>query len=1021
MQQQLERALSLLQDRGDQDATWRDGLYSALDEVAAEARSVVPRDVRVKPSIGIGNVAAVPWICVFLGENTTRSGYYLVYLFAADGSAVYLSWNQGVTETPAAVVDARREELRAVANELIDTTDLLGDIDLRSKGNLPRQYERGNAFAIRYEASAVPEDERLHADLVRLSEMYGQVHDDGLISWSDTPTLPAGIPHDFRRDLFERAVAELKADREKYGDLHQLACRQLAAWFERRAEYSDEELWAGLRRRFLPFGYVEIDGQRFSQRSQLGLDEDGLRLAEDEGRASAHGNLHWTGLARPVGSERDDLPDVRAGIELLLDDEVLYGERIATLVNGPRHVRGFGIAVWTGLYAMVRGWSEPAVNETVIGAFRRLGWPLNASSPSGLVAEVHERGLALLEYSGLESLADIDWVYWRVLEMKSGSAEEAPWWLFQANPNRHDVDRALSELDELTWTTNQHAAEIQTGHRVFVYRTGSAAGVIAVATVQSDPTEMAEPEHEHGYWRDPRDLAIDTGPRVSIAIDRLVDPPVTRQELLDDPVLRDLPNLKFANATNYPVPPEMARRLLSRITTGAASSPDSGEVSLPDVLRRTAGGAGLWFEPWVLEDLYIALRTKPFLILTGLSGTGKTKVALALQDLLCDAETRAFISVRPDWVDGKSLLGYHNLLTDTFITTPMTEMLLDAEAEYESSRTAARPYIVLLDEMNLARVEHYFSDLLSVLESRRMRADGRPTSDPIILHGNKEGLPTTDGSRVVPSSLRVTPNVYVIGTVNIDETTHPFSRKVLDRANTIELFDVDLAQTGVTTTSPVTATDRQFTRSHFTRGGEFIDLAEPSLDTPTLSELVRLNGVLARDRLHFGYRVRNEVLAFVEQAGAEGLLGQGMEAKRAALDLQVLQKVLPKLAGSRERLERPLQGLLAWCLSQGAHAQDRARGLADDPERLFDSMERITAGAPPPVEVDAPTADPDATSDADAAEPSVGEEVTPISGSAETASVWPLLAEDVRYPRSARKIARMLLQLRDEGYTSFFE
>lgn len=845
------------------------------------------------------------------------------------------------------------------------------------------------------------------------------------------------IPSGFRRDLFDAAVAELKRERLEHGDLHQLACRQLAAWIEQRDNLTDDALWAGLRDRFLPFGHVEIDGKRYDAKSPTLLNDAELRAAEREGRVTAHGNLHWTGLARAVGSQRNDVPAIRAAIDWILDETIPFDVRIAALVGGDRHVRGFGIAVWTGFYAMARDWEQPAVNETVTGAYEKLSWPLVQDGPAARVAEARERGELLLAESGLRSLSDIDWVYWRVLDMESTDTprtwvDTGPWWLFQGNPARYDIDRAVSELERQTWTTSQHASKIKAGHRVFLYRTGKEAAVIALATVESNPAEIPEPDSELAYFRDASHYNAGPGTRVWLRIDRIVEPPVTRDTLLADRDLRDLANLKFANATNYPVPPELASRLLSLITGELPESVNWRDASaVPGVLRSVVAGAGLWFESWVLEDLYLALRTKPFLILTGLSGTGKTKVALALQDLLTDEDTRAFVSVRPDWVDGKSLLGYHNLLTDTFVTTRTTRLLLDAETEFKARGRDARPYILLLDEMNLARVEHYLADYLSVLESRRLTPDGELTSHPIVLHTMGSSLPTSGDGRDVPPTVSLSPNVYLIGTVNIDETTHPFSRKVLDRANVVELFDVDLTKSGVSGSTAVTVTERRQVRDHFARGGRFVDLAEPSLSTPWLTELVEVNAVLARDRLHFGYRVRNEVLAFVEQAGDGGILGEGEDARRVALDVQLLQKVLPKLAGSRERLERPLRGLLKVCLAPGARHDDRARRLADDPERLFTTMEVIAGGDGWSAVEQIEAATGDVPESLDGEDEEVADETESIAQAdpsgipAASAMVqsgpWPLRTDELRYPRTARKIARMLLQLRDEGYASFFE
>jgi ElaB/YqjD/DUF883 family membrane-anchored ribosome-binding protein/energy-coupling factor transporter ATP-binding protein EcfA2 len=844
------------------------------------------------------------------------------------------------------------------------------------------------------------------------------------------------IPSGFRRDLFDTAVAELKRERLEHGDLHQVACRQLAAWIEQRDTLTDDALWAGLRDRFLRFGFVEIDGKRYGKSPTL-LNDAELRAADREGRVIAHGNLHWTNLARSVGSDRDDVPAIKAAIDWILDETIPFDARIAALVGGDRRVSGFGIAIWTGFYAMARDWEQPAVNETVNEAYQKLGWPLVQDGPAARVAEVRARGKLLLAESGLRSLSDIDWVYWRVTDMESTDTpatrvDTESWWLFQGNPAFFDIDRAVRELERLTWTTSRYASRIKAGHRVFLYRTGGReAAVIALATVESDPAEIPEPESELAYFRDPSDYNA-SATRVWLRIDRIVEPPVMRDTLLADRDLRDLANLKFASATNYEVPAELASRLLSFITAEPPESADWADASaVPAVLRSIAAGAGLWFESWVLEDLYLALRTKPFLILTGLSGTGKTKVALALQDLLTDADTRAFVSVRPDWVDGKSLLGYHNLLTDTFVMTDTTRLLLDAETEFKAKGRNARPYILLLDEMNLARVEHYLSDYLSVLESRRLTPDGELTSNPIELHTMGRSLPSSGDGRAIPPTVSLAPNVYVIGTVNIDETTHPFSRKVLDRANVVELFDVDLTKSGVTGPTDVNVDKRRRVRAHFARGGRFVDLAEPSLKTPWLTELVEVNAVLARDRLHFGYRVRNEVLAFVEQAGDGGLLGEGDDARRTALDVQLLQKVLPKLAGPRERLERPLRGLLAVCLAPGARHDDRARQLADDPEQLFTTMEAIvggdgwsaveqikaaTGGAP-----ESPDGDDEEVADDTESVAQADRSGIPATDAMVQSGPWPLRPDELRYPRTARKIARMLLQLRDEGYASFFE
>ncbi len=132
----------------------------------------------------------------------------------------------------------------------------------------------------------------------------------------------------------------------------------------------------------------------------------------------------------------------------------------------------------------------------------------------------------------------------------------------------------------------------------------------------------------------------------------------------------------------------------------------------------------------------------------------------------------AFLSVRPDWTDNRGLLGYYNPLMGEYVATPLLRLLLRAHAHPDET------HFVILDEMNLAKVEYYFSDFLSAMVS----------GTPMELHGVAEGvyIESDDGTVLVPPSLKVPDNVFFTGTVNVDETTYMFSPKVLDRANTIE-------------------------------------------------------------------------------------------------------------------------------------------------------------------------------------------------------------------------------------------
>ena len=138
---------------------------------------------------------------------------------------------------------------------------------------------------------------------------------------------------------------------------------------------------------------------------------------------------------------------------------------------------------------------------------------------------------------------------------------------------------------------------------------------------------------------------------------------------------------------------------------------------------------GFFFSHEVLTRYFLSLKTKPFVILTGISGTGKTKIAQIFADYICqDAEKSekekriTFISVRPDWFDNKGLLGFYNILDETYHETPLLNLLIEAGNNPDIA------YFVILDEMNLAKVEQYFSDFLSIMESRTSdNQNGRAT------------------------------------------------------------------------------------------------------------------------------------------------------------------------------------------------------------------------------------------------------------------------------------------------------
>ena len=148
-----------------------------------------------------------------------------------------------------------------------------------------------------------------------------------------------------------------------------------------------------------------------------------------------------------------------------------------------------------------------------------------------------------------------------------------------------------------------------------------------------------------------------------------------------------------------------------------------------------------------------------------------------------------YLPVRPDWRDSKALLGYYNPITIEYERTPLLNFILAAIKNYNTKKDNPDPFFIILDEMNLSHVEYYFADFISVLESGR--DENYWTKETIKLHNSEEVLLDNNGEEI-PKEIKLPPNLYIIGSVNIDETTYMFSPKVLDRAFTIEFREVNL-------------------------------------------------------------------------------------------------------------------------------------------------------------------------------------------------------------------------------------
>jgi 5-methylcytosine-specific restriction protein B len=320
-----------------------------------------------------------------------------------------------------------------------------------------------------------------------------------------------------------------------------------------------------------------------------------------------------------------------------------------------------------------------------------------------------------------------------------------------------------------------------------------------------------------------------------------------------------------------------------------------------------------------------SLATKPLVILTGLSGSGKTQLAIRFGEWLGGSRLHV-AAVRPDWTGAEALFGYEDALKLVAEGKPAWNVPATLVFLLRAAADPRYPYVIILDEMNLAHVERYFADVLSGMESEK------PVLPNLIKGEDGYWRQREDADE----KIRFPQNVFVIGTVNIDETTYMFSPKVLDRANTFE-FRVKTSDLAFTHRKPLACSEGQ---TGLIRG--FLEIAtnrdwhmeaDHSKATELGDRLRALHTVMSAYGFEFGHRVFYEAMRFaaLNEAAGESSLD-------SVLDRIVMQKLLPRTHGSRRRIEGLLLALSQYCFDGSTSG---ITGQAFEPESVDASAAKL--------------------------------------------------------------------------------
>ncbi|WP_279170661.1 McrB family protein [Prevotella denticola] len=331
-----------------------------------------------------------------------------------------------------------------------------------------------------------------------------------------------------------------------------------------------------------------------------------------------------------------------------------------------------------------------------------------------------------------------------------------------------------------------------------------------------------------------------------------------------------------------------------------------------------------------------AIKSKPFLLLAGISGTGKSRIVRELARACWDEGTDEYkaqkpknfqmVQVKPNWHDSSDLIGYVSRVSGKaeFVAGEFLKFIAKA---WENTET---PYFLCLDEMNLAPVEQYFAEYLSVIESRKSHEDGTVTTDPIVEKADEEWYFNLTASLTSDEDIRkqfneqgicIPQNLIVVGTVNMDETTFSFSRKVLDRAMTIEMNEVDLHGGLTERNEPIGKLDKAELIGYAVDGVD-VYAANKEVCETVLTYLDAVNSVLEGTPFKIAYRTRNEFLLYVvnnlpyKKGENDEELPQGNVVARA-LDEITSMKVLSRIEGDDTKVSDKLLDSLTETIEEG--------------------------------------------------------------------------------------------------------
>lgn len=890
----------------------------------------------VKGSVGVGRATKTPWIAILNKSitKTTREGVYVVYLFSSDYKRVYLTLNQGTTVPGQFGPRLKKKDIIINSNEIRKELNISNEL-LRTDGKADIADERYLAGAIFYTLWNVNDNSSCERVLKLYLDIYDRYYaiktakDNATAKIQDNNFTKNHNSYNSYLSLYRSELPSFWQD-EKYKweavkqfqEKWDIEAEDFGAMFT-EATSKQENLLAS--NRYYPIGmilgFASFDKERTREM---------FRVLFDESRGLAERIKFFSDEAEDIrkrGDERwiNHYQDLRA-ISVYLT--LMYPEKyfIYKYRELKKCVETFGDDF------KFNSKSNPEFYSKVVNYCERLRQQIADDRAlcdvfDGLIS--NDDGCYLDKH---RNIATVDFIYYVGKRMKDDiedkPSNEGDGTIIEPNVSSRYWIYAPGEGASM-WDLCQDKDVMVLGwgemgdYRDFPSRERLVVEMQATYNLH-DKNFMNSSLAIWQFLKDmkPGDVVYVKQGRGKILGRGVVQGNYDYDEEFDEEY-RNLRRIKWTHTGEWEAPFGLPMKTLTRLDENDTESvflleqlffpemkPEIDPVPFSiKALIEQINETGLIYTPELIKRFAFSLMTKPFVILSGLAGSGKTQLAITFAKALVEdcGKQLCTVSVGADWTNREPLLGFPNALQHNQYVRPESRVL-DLLIEANKPENKNKPYFLILDEMNMSYVERYFADFLSAMESK----EAIP-----LWNGCPEPENEDDDWDDTPVCVRLPKNLFIIGTINVDETTYMFSPKVLDRANVIE-FKISSDEMAKFLTEMRDIDRDSITSKAANMGASFVekasrnDLAQNEEAKKTLTKFFE---ELKKVNAEFGYRSATEIFRFICQAEENDDTDQKMTIEHV-LDAAIVQKLLPKLHGSRKKLEPVLQQLWKLCFTE---------------------------------------------------------------------------------------------------------